>query len=359
MIMAVNRDYYEVLGVSRDANENDIKKAFRKLAFQYHPDHNKGSDAAEKFKEISEAYQVLSDSEKRDTYNRYGRIDVGGMEGFSGFGGLGEIFESFFGGFSGTTFGGATSRAPQRGDNLQASLTISFEEAAFGCKKEIEIQRIEYCPSCHGIGSQAGKKPQKCPDCRGTGQIRKVQQSIFGRFSHVSACPRCNGSGSVITDPCPQCHGQGRIRVKRKLEIDIPAGVDDGSQMKVEGEGEVGLFGGGAGSLYVNFYVKPHKLFKRDGADILCETAINFAQAALGDEIAIPSLDGDQTLKIPAGTQSGKIFRIKGKGVSQVNGRGKGDQYVKVLVVTPGHLDKEQLLLFKQLAEKLPQGQLP
>ena len=186
-----------------------------------------------------------------------------------------------------------------------------------------------------------------------------MQQSIFGRFSHVSACPRCNGSGSVITDPCPQCHGQGRIRVKRKLEIDIPAGVDDGNQMKLEGEGEVGLFGGGAGSLYVNFYVKPHKLFKRDGADILCETAINFAQAALGDEIAIPSLDGDQTLKIPAGTQSGKIFRIKGKGVSQVNGRGKGDQYVKVLVVTPGHLDKEQLLLFKQLAEKLPQGQLP
>jgi len=357
--MAIDRDYYEVLGVSRDANDNDIKKAFRKLAFQYHPDHNKGSDAAEKFKEISEAYQVLSDSEKRDTYNRYGRIDVGGMEGFSGFGGLGEIFESFFGGFNGTPFGGARSRSPQRGDNLQASLTISFEEAVFGCKKELEIQRIEYCPSCHGIGSQAGKKPQKCPDCHGTGQIRKVQQSIFGRFSHVSACPKCNGTGSVITDPCPKCHGQGRIRVKRKLEIDIPAGVDDGNQMKVEGEGEVGLFGGGSGSLYVNFSVKPHKLFKRDGADILCEAAINFAQAALGDEISIPSLDGDQTLKIPAGTQSGKIFRIKGMGVPKINGRGKGDQFVKVMVVTPDHLDKEQRQLFKELADKLPQGQLP
>lgn len=351
MNMAIKRDYYEVLGVSRNASENDIKKAFRKLAFQYHPDHNSDSGASEIFKEISEAYQVLSDSEKRDTYNRYGRVDEGRMEGFSGFGDLGEIFESFF--------GGARSRAPQRGDNLQASLTISFEEAAFGCRKEVEVQRIEYCPSCHGSGSQAGKNPQKCPDCQGTGQIRKVQQSIFGRFSHVSACPRCKGNGSIITDPCSKCHGQGRIRVRSKLEIGIPAGVDDGYQMKVEGEGDVGLFGGGTGSLYVNFSVKPHKLFRRDGADILCEVAINFAQAALGNEIAIPSLDGKQTLKIPAGTQSGKIFRIKGKGVSQVNGRGKGDQFVRVLVVTPGHLDKQQRQLFQELAEKLPEGQLP
>ena len=356
--MAIKRDYYEVLGVTRSSSENDIKKAFRKLAFQYHPDHNKGSDAAEKFKEISEAYQVLSDSEKRDTYNRYGRIDGGGMDGFSGFGDLGEIFESFFGGFSGTSFGGARSRSPQRGDNLQASLILSFEEAAFGCRKEVEVQRIEYCPSCHGIGSQEGKKPEKCSDCQGTGQVKKVQQSIFGRFSHVSACPRCKGSGSVITDPCSQCHGQGRIRVRRKIEVDIPAGVDDGYQMKVEGEGEVGLFGGGTGSLYVNFSVKPHKLFRRDGADILCESAINFAQAALGDEIAIPSLNGEQTLKIPAGTQSGKIFRIKGKGVSQVNGRGKGDQFVKVFVVTPEGLDKQQQQLFQELAKKLPQAQL-
>lgn len=357
--MAVKRDYYEVLGVTRSSSENDIKKAFRKLAFQYHPDHNKDSDATEKFKEISEAYQVLSNSEKRDTYNRYGRIDGGGMDGFSGFGDLGEIFESFFGGFSGTSFGGARSRSPQRGDNLQASLIISFEEAAFGCRKEVEVQRIEYCPSCQGIGSQEGKKPEKCSDCQGTGQVKKVQQSIFGRFSHVSACPRCKGNGSVITDPCSQCHGQGRIRVRRKLEIDIPAGVDDGYQMMVEGEGEAGLFGGGAGSLYVSFSVKPHKLFRRDGADILCESAINFAQAALGDEIAIPSLNGEQTLKIPAGTQSGKIFRIKGKGVSQVNGRGKGDQFVKVFVVTPGGLDKQQQQLFKELAKKLPQAQLP
>ena len=359
--MAIKRDYYEVLGVSRNASENDIKKAFRRLAFQYHPDHNSDSGSAEIFKEINEAYQVLSDSEKRDTYNRYGRIDVGGMEGFSGFGGLGEIFESFFSGFTGIPFGGARSRAPQRGDNLQASLTISFKEAAFGCKKELEIQRIEYCPSCHGSGSKAGTNPEKekCSDCQGTGQIRKVQQSIFGHFSVPSTCPRCKGSGRIITDPCSQCHGQGRIRVKRTLEIDVPAGVDDGSRMKVEGEGEFGLFGGGTGSLYVNFSVKPHKLFKRDGADILCEAAINFAQAALGDEIAIPSLDGEQTLKIPAGTQSGKIFRIKGKGVSQINGRGKGDQFVRVFVVTPGRLDKQQQQLFQELAEKLPQAQLP
>jgi len=358
--MATNRDYYEVLGVSRDASDNDIKKAFRKLAFQYHPDHNKDSSATAQFKEINEAYQVLSDSEKRGTYDRYGRIDGGGMDGFSGFGGFGEIFESFFGGFSGASYGGTRSRAPQRGDNLQASLAISFEEAAFGCKKEVEIQRIELCSSCHGSGSKGEVNPEKekCSDCRGTGQVRKVQQSVFGRFSHVSACPRCKGSGRIITDPCSQCHGQGRLRVRRKLEIDVPAGVDDGNQMQVEGEGDVGLFGGGTGSLYVNFSVKPHELFKRDGADILCETAINFAQAALGDEIDIPSLEGDQTLKIPAGTQSGKIFRIKGRGVPQVNGRGKGNQFVRVLVVTPGRLDKEQRQLFKELAEKLPKGQL-
>ncbi len=357
--MAIKRDYYEVLGVSRAASENEIKKAFRKLAFQYHPDHNKGSDATEKFKEISEAYQVLSDPEKRDTYNRYGRIDVGGMEGFSGFGDLGEIFESFFGGFTGTPFGGATRSASQKGDNLRAHLTLSFMEAAFGCKKELEIQRIEYCPLCHGIGSKAGTNPETCPECGGTGQVRRVQQSVFGRFSRVSPCPRCKGSGSIITNPCSQCHGQGKIKIKRKLEVDIPAGVDNGYQMQLDREGDVGSFGGVAGSLYIDLSVEPHEIFRREGADILCELAINFTQAALGDEIAVPSLDGDVTLRIPAGTQSGKIFHIKGKGVLQLKGRGRGDQYVRVIVVTPEHLDKEQRNLFQELAKKLPQARLP
>jgi molecular chaperone DnaJ len=357
--MAIKRDYYEVLGVSRSASENEIKMAFRKLAFQYHPDHNKGTDAAERFKEISEAYQVLSDPEKRDTYNRYGRVDMGGIEGFSGFGDLGEIFESFFGGFTGTPFGGTTGRVSQKGDNLRAHLTLSFMEAAFGCKKELEIKHIEYCPLCHGTGSKAGTNPEKCPECRGTGQVRRVQQSVFGRFSHVSPCPRCRGIGSIITNPCSQCHGQGRIEVKRKIEVDIPAGVDNDYQIQLDREGDVGLFGGAAGNLYVDLSVEPHELFRRDGSDILCELAINFSQAALGDEIAVPSLDGDVTLRIPAGTQSGKIFRIKEKGVPQIKGKGRGDQFVKVIVVTPEHLDKEQRHLFEELAKKLAQARLP
>jgi len=357
--MAIKRDYYEVLGVSRSASENEIKKAFRKLAFQYHPDHNQGPDAAEKFKEISEAYQVLSDSEKRDTYNRYGRVDMGGMEGFSGFGDLGEIFESFFGGFTGTSFGGATRSASQNGDNLRAHISLTFMEAAFGCKKEIEIHRIEYCPICHGTGSEAGTNPEKCPECRGTGQVRRVQQSLFGRFSHVSPCPRCKGSGSIITNPCSQCHGHGRVEVKRKLEVEVPAGVDTGHQVKLSGEGDVGSLGGITGSLYVDVSVEPHEVFKREGADILCESAINFSQAALGDEIALPSLDGEVKLRIPAGTQSGKIFRIKGKGLPQFKGRGRGDQFARIIVVTPEHLDKEQRHIFQELANKLPKARLP
>jgi len=359
--MAIKRDYYELLGVPRNASGEEIKRAFRKLAFQYHPDHNKESGAEDKFKEINEAYQVLSDPEKRSSYDRYGRVDINGMEGFSGFGfgGLGEIFESFFGGFGETPFGRTAQRAPQKGDSLQTHLTLSFEEAVFGCQKDIEIQRIEVCPSCHGIGSQPGTNPQTCPECRGEGQVRKVQQSVFGRFSHITTCPRCNGNGTIITNPCSQCHGRGKIKVKRKLTVDIPAGVDNGYRMNLSGEGNAGLYGGSPGDIYIDLSVKPHNLFHRDGTDILCELPINFAQAALGDEIEVPSLDGKASLRIPPGTQNGKVFRLKGKGVPELNMKGKGDLLVKVLLITPQNLNKRQQQLFQELAKILPQAKLP
>ncbi len=354
--MAIKQDYYELLGVPRNASGGEIKQAFRRLALQYHPDRNKDHGAEEKFKEINEAYQVLSDPEKRSSYDRYGRVATGG--GFSDFGGLGDIFESFFGGFGGSPFARTAQRAPQRGNNLQSHLTLSFEEAVFGCEKEIEIQRIEFCDLCHGIGSQPGTNPETCPECHGTGQVRKVQQSIFGRFTHVTTCSRCGGNGSIISNPCSQCHGKGRVKVKRKLMVDIPAGVDDGYQMRLNSEGDAGLYGGAPGDIYVIFSVKPHKLFRRNGSDIFYEVPINFAQAALGDELDVPSLDGKVKLKIPSGTQSGKVFHLKGKGIPYVNGRGRGDLLVKVELVTPQHLDGKQRRLFEELAQILPQTKL-
>jgi len=356
--VAIKQDYYEVLGVPRNASDEEIKRAFRKLAFQHHPDRNKELGAEEKFKEINEAYQVLSDPEKRRRYDRYGRIDI--EEGFPdfGFGGLGDIFESFWNGF-GAPFGRTAQRVPQKGDSLRSHLTLSFEEAVFGCNKEVEIQRIEFCPSCHGIGSERGTNPETCPDCRGTGQVRKVQQSIFGRFTHITTCPRCGGSGAVINNPCSQCKGGGRIKVKRKISVNVPAGVDEGYQLRLDGEGSAGLYGGPPGDLYVTLSVKPHNLFHRDGSDILYELSINFAQAALGDEVRVPSLDGKIELRIPPGTQNGKTFRFKGKGISHIDARGRGDLLVKVSVTTPQHLDKNQRHLFEELAKILPRTEPP
>jgi molecular chaperone DnaJ len=356
--MAIKQDYYELLGVPRNASDEEIKRAFRKLAFQYHPDRNKELGAEEKFKEINEAYQVLSDPEKRRRYDRYGRVDI--EEGFPdfGFGGLGDIFESFFGGF-GTPFGRTAQRVPQKGDSLQSHLTFSFKEAVFGCKKEVEIARIEFCPSCHGIGSEPGTNPETCPDCRGTGQVRRVQQSIFGRYTSTITCSRCGGNGTVISNPCSQCQGRGRIKVKRKIRVNIPAGVDEGYRLRLDGEGCVGLYGGPPGDLYVTLSVKPHNLFHRDGSDILYELSINFAQAALGDEVRVPSLDGKVDLKIPPGTQNGKTFRCKGKGIPHIEGKGRGDLLVKVSVITPQHLDKNQHRLFEELAKVLPRTEPP
>ena len=355
--MTDNRDYYEILGVPRNASDEQIKKAFRKLAFQYHPDHNKDASAEDRFKEINGAYEVLSDARKRASYDRYGRVaapDLFGFEDFS-FGGLGDIFDAFFG----ATSTKAQRRATQKGADLRANLTLSFEEAVFGTDKEFEIWRVENCSLCHGIGSQPGTNPQKCSNCNGSGEVRRIQQSLFGRFTHTATCPHCRGEGTVITQPCRQCKGNGKERVKRKLTATIPPGIDEDHQIRLSGEGDAGRYGGSPGDIYMTVSIKPHKSFVRKGIDILYELPINFAQAALGDDTEVPLLDGKTILKIPPGTQNGKVFHIKGKGVPRLNSRGKGDQLVLVRVVTPQSVDPNQRRLFEELAKILPTAKMP
>ncbi len=355
--MRAEKDYYEILGVSRDANTEQIKRAFRKLAFQYHPDHNRDPEAGEKFKEINEAYEVLCDAEKRASYDRYGRVSTsdwpGGFETFN-FGGFGDLFEAFFGGATTTS----KRRAPKKGADLQVNLTISFEEAVFGGKKEIEIGRVENCSLCRGIGSKPGTNPQKCSDCNGTGQVRRTHESLFGHFVQVITCPRCNGEGTSIADPCPECKGGGKVKVKRKLAVIIPAGVDENYRMRLSGEGQAGVYGGSPGDVYIAFSIKPHEFFVREGNDIICELSINFAQAALGGNIEVPTLDGPTMLKIPPGTQNGKVFQLKGKGVSRVDGKGRGDQLIQVRIITPQSLDEKQKKLFEELARTLPEAEV-
>ena len=356
--MAVKRDYYDLLGVGRDATDEEIKRAFRKLAFKYHPDHNHGDEATEKFKEINEAYEVLSDRDRRATYDRFG---VGGADGLFGrgfegfdFGGFGDIFDTFFGGM--TT---ATRQAPQQGADLHYRLTITFEEAVFGCEKEINISRIENCSLCHGVGSKPGSEPRRCPNCDGTGQVRRVQQTIFGRFTNITTCSQCHGEGRIITDPCPQCRGSGRERRQGSILIKVPAGIDDSSQIRLRGEGEAGLRGGSPGNLYVSLSILPHELFIRDGENILCELPINFTQAALGAEVEVPTLDGKLKLKVPASSQTGKIFRLRGQGVTRLHRSGRGDQLVTLLVVTPESLTKQQHRLFEELADSFGPANMP
>ena len=355
--MPTNRDYYEILGVPRNASDEEIKKAFRKLAFQYHPDHNNEAEAEEKFKEINEAYEVLSDAKKRASYDRYGRVATADWFGFEdvGFGGLGDIFDAFFGATTART----QRRSPQKGADLRANLTLSFEEAVFGAEKEFEILRIENCSICHGLGSQPGTNPQKCPDCNGNGEVRRVQQSLFGRFVHTATCPHCKGEGIIINNPCRQCKGSGKERVKRKLTVTVPPGIDESYQMRLSNEGDAGKYGASPGDVYVNFSVKPHKFFVRKDFDIFYELPINFAQAALGDDLEVPTLDGKTTLKIPAGTQNGKTLRIKGKGVPRFHGRGKGDQLVIIRVVTPQSMNANQRRLLEELAKTLPAATIP
>ncbi|MCX8126510.1 MAG: molecular chaperone DnaJ [Dehalococcoidia bacterium] len=349
--MASVKDYYEILGVPRDASDEDIKRAFRRLAFQYHPDRNKEPGAEERFKQINEAYQVLCDPERRASYDRYGRADIetAGFGGFD-FGGFGDIFEAFFGGDDFFQ----TPRA-QRGNDLQVKLAISFEEAVFGCDKEVEVTRLEVCSGCRGTGAEGGVGRARCSNCGGTGQIKRVQQSIFGRFVQVAPCGRCQGTGSIVIRTCPVCRGSGREKVRRRLIVPVPAGVEDGSRLEMTGEGEAGINGGPRGDLYVVVSVKPHRLFQRDGANIVYELPLNIAQAALGVDIEVPTVDGRPVLlKIPAGVQSGRTFRIKGKGAYILNSHNRGDQIVVVRVVTPRSLDARQRRLLEELAKLLP-----
>lgn len=357
--MANKRDYYDVLGIARSASADDVKKSYRKLAMKYHPDRNKDDGAEEKFKEINEAYEILSDEEKRSTYDRFGHAGVqggfasGGFDGF-GFGGLGDIFETFFGGTRSTA-----RNTPRRGVDLRYNLTIPFNEAAFGTEKELEIGRSEVCSVCHGTKSEPGSKPETCSTCNGSGQIRRSQASVFGQFVNVTTCNQCHGEGVVVTKPCKQCKGTGREDKKRKIRVTIPAGVDEGSQIRFAGEGSAGSYGGPPGNLYVHLSVKDHDDFMREGDDILYDLPINFAQAALGDQVDVPTLNGKEKLKIPKGTHTGHIFRFKGKGIPHLNRSGRGDLLIKVTVVTPQDLDDNQSKLLKELGKTLGTAEMP
>jgi len=347
--MPVKRDYYEVLGIARNATDEEIKRAFRKLAFKYHPDRNRDDGAEERFKEVNEAYEVLSDPDKRVAYDRFGHGGAQGIfgRGFEGFdfSGFGDIFDTFFGGAA-----TATRQAPQRGADLHYRITITFEEAVFGCEKEINILRTDNCSLCQGTGCKPGSQPSRCPNCNGTGQVQQVHQSIFGRFTNITTCSQCHGEGRIITEPCPQCRGTGKEKCQRSILVTIPAGVDDGTQIRLMGEGETGTRGGSSGNLYVTLSVRPHQFFTRDGDNILYELPINFAQAALGAEVEVPTLNGKTKLKIPAGCQTDKVFQLKNKGIPHLHRSGRGDQLVRLRVVTPDKLTEKQRQLFQELA---------
>lgn len=348
-----SRDYYEVLGLNRNASPDEIKSAFRNLARQYHPDVNKASDAEERFKEINEAYAVLSDTDKRAAYDRYGQAGLNGMGGAPDFSTVdfSDIFEEFFG-FGG---GGSSRRrnAPRRGTDLTYSVTLTFEEAVFGVEKEIEITRDETCSTCHGSGAEPGTSKVRCTACGGKGEVRQVRQTFLGSMVQVVTCPVCNGTGEVIGTPCHTCHGRGLERKVVKKTVPIPAGVDTGTQIRLAGEGQPGVNGGPNGNLYLEIQVKPHAFFRRKQNDIILDLGINIAQAALGADIEVPTLEGKTRLAIPAGTQPGKVFTLKGKGVPHVRGAGRGDQLVVVDVEVPLHLTVEQRVLFEQLAQSL------
>ena len=353
------RDYYDILGVSRSAGEVDIKSAYRKLAMKYHPDRNPGDTAAdEKFKEAAEAYAVLADAEKRAMYDRFGHAGVSSAAGagagfdpnvFHGFedilGGLGDIF-----GF-GDLFGGGRRRGgPQRGADLRYDLEISFEEAANGAETSIQIPRQENCDTCHGSGAAPGSSPTTCPQCRGQGQVRFQQ----GFFTVARTCPQCRGAGKIVTKPCQTCHGAGRVQRDRKITVKIPAGIATGQQLRLQGEGESGYMGGPSGNLYVVVQVQEHEFFRRDGNNLYCEIPVNFTTVTLGGEIQVPTLDGTESIKVPDGTQTGTTLRLRGKGMPDVNGRGRGDLFATVQVQTPRKLTKEQRKLIEELAKALP-----
>ena len=362
--MAEKRDYYEVLGLSKGASADEIKKAYRSLAKKYHPDLNPGDkEAEEKFKEINEANEVLSDADKKAKYDTYGHAafdpnaGFGGGSGFggSGFGGfdMGDIFSSFFGGSGFGGFGGSRQRAnaPVDGDDIGVRIVISFEEAVFGCKKEISYNRIQKCSDCSGSGAEKGSGVEKCSRCSGTGRIRVQQRTAFGMMQSENACPDCRGTGKIIKNPCKNCNGKGMVKIKKTVEANIPAGVDDGMRIALRAQGHEGRNGGMAGDLVIQVSVRPHAIFERDGKDIYCDVPITFAEAALGATVKIPTLDGSMDYTIPEGTQTGTVFTIKQRGIVDVNGRGKGNLYVRAVVETPKNLTDEQKKILRSFAE--------
>ncbi len=355
--MSGKRDYYEVLGIERNATEVEIKKAYRRLAKKYHPDVNSGDEGAETvFKEVNEAYKVLSDPQKRSQYDRFGHdgLNMNGFGGFSDFdfGGFGDIFESFFGGgFGSGTKSSRRKKGPRKGADLRYSVEITFEQAAFGVKKTIEPERVQECETCGGTGTKPGSGPSTCQKCGGSGQIEYKQRTPFGQFVNVRTCDACGGEGRVVTDPCRTCKGTGRVKKRSNLEINIPAGIDDGQTISLRNEGEPGMRGGPPGDLYVTVSVREHALFERKGNDVICDIPITFVQGALGSEIEVPTLDGKVRYSIPEGTQTGSVFRLKGKGIPDLRGSGRGDQYVRVSIEVPTRLNEKQKSLLKEFAE--------
>lgn len=362
--MAEKRDFYEVLGVKKGVSEDELKKAYRKLAKENHPDLHPGDKECEaRFKEINEAYEVLSDPDKRAKYDQFGHAAFdpsqgfgggGGFSGFEGFGGFGDIFSDIFGG--GFGFGGGGGRnpnAPRKGDNLRATVNIKFEEAAFGVKKDVFVSKIEQCPDCKGTGCAEGTTAEVCPDCKGTGTVMSTKRTPFGMVQSSEQCPKCKGRGKIIHSPCKTCRGMGSVRRQHKVSVSIPAGIDDGQTISLKGQGNAGLNGGPAGDLLITVLVQPHARFERDGASILLDQEISFAQAALGAEVEVPTLDGKVKLNIPEGTQSGTTFRLKGKGVPFLRNGGRGDQFVTVNVAVPRGMTSTQKDALRQYAETM------
>ena len=361
--MSTKRDYYEVLGVGKSADEKEIKKAYRKLAMQYHPDRNPDNkEAEEKFKEINEAYEVLSDETKRRNYDQFGHEGVNGQgfggQGFGGgfsSGGFEDIFGDIFGDMFGGGFGGSSRqrrRGPERGADIRQNITIDFEEAAFGKKVSIKINRSEECDKCSGTGAKPGTSKKTCPTCNGTGEVRTVQRTPFGNIASSRPCSTCGAEGEIIESPCDKCHGTGSTRKVKTIEVDIPAGIDDGQMIKLSGQGEVGSKGGPRGDLYIVVSIRNHSLFTREGYDVYLEMPVSFSQVALGGEIEVPTLDGKVVYNVPAGTQTGTVFRLREKGIKKLRGNSRGDQYVKVVVETPKHLSDRQKELLRELAKE-------
>jgi len=352
----MSKDYYEVLGVPRNASQEDIKQAYRQLARKYHPDVSTESNAEERFKEVNGAYEALSDPEKRSMYDRFGTDVPAGYGGFDfGAGGRDpfDIFAEVFGNLGGLGGFGQTRSGPRRGNDVRTTLNITFEEAVFGVEKEVEVTRLEICPVCNGSGAEPGTSPERCSECKGSGQTRRVQNTFLGSFVNITTCPTCNGKGTMVRTPCHECRGSGRTHQRRRIKVTVPPGVDNGISMRLSAQGESGELGGPTGNLYITLNVKEHQFFKRHNNDIILEMQVNVAQAALGDMLKVPTLEGERQITIPAGTQSGAIFRLRSMGIPQLRGAGRGDQLIVVQVVIPTHLTVEQRELFQHLATTL------